>query len=629
MAVVEPEHWFLASDEAQRSPAFTRGNAVAALIDGRDYMADLKQSLAACDRQLLVAGWEFSCALRLDPVIENGVLAGKTMIDAVCAVAERGGDVRALIFDVPTTSLPAHFQKLQAPSNLAFAEKINAAGGDAILDGRLAITPTISSHHQKFVVAVSSEPSATVAYVGGIDLALDRWDTPEHKSPPERQVGVCAAWHDIQARVQGPAVAQLWNAFRARWNDPRQPNRHAALSAFRGRSRMEGPPPACADGLGSLAVQVHQTLPAGVFPEAGGSGESTIAAAHIRAIERSQHLIYIEDQYVWPCALVDPLEDALHRGVHVVMVVAREDLTRASRSTASRLRHEVVERLTRAAPDRFHIFHLEQPFGERNQIYVHAKLMIVDDCYVSIGSANFNGRSLTNDTEIEIGIVDEDRIDSEIDGRSVKVARFAHNLRCRLWAEHFERPAEVWSDPVRSLPLLWSQDEAGEAKRRAQPHHVHTGPLDIDPIAEHITTLITEHLVDVPFIDIPAGTDERAVVKLLVSAALRGPRCALLLKFVEESFNPNLAPALNTIGRPLTMAWRRLWARRAACAVNLIGTRTPVFQPDLQGQTFVEMHNGVQIFRLADGRFHVVSHFAVPSLDTARAAAIAISGEVD
>ena len=54
--------------------------------------------------------------------------------------------------------------------------------------------------------------------------------------------------------------------------------------------------------------------------------------------------------------------------------------------------------------------------------------------------------------------------------------------------------------------------------------------------------------------------------------------------------------------------------------------RTAVTDTDLAGQTFVEMHNGIPIFRLADGRFHVVSHFAVPSLDAARASADTLAG---
>ncbi|MBS0241323.1 MAG: hypothetical protein JSS20_04045 [Proteobacteria bacterium] len=625
MPVVDPKHWLLDAADSPRAPAFTTGNAVTALIDGAAYMRDLKQTLATCDRQLLIAGWEFEVEQRLDPSMTNDVLSGSTVGEAITDAARRGADVRALIFDVPTSSLPSHFRELHAPANVAFAEAVNAAGGDAILDSRLAHTPTLSSHHQKLIVSVAHDPLATAAYVGGIDLGIDRWDTPAHVSPPERQHTSLAAWHDIQARIQGPAVVQLWQAFRSRWNDPRPPSHLPALERFRGRSRMEGDPPACPAQAGSLAVQVRQTLPAGVFPEPGGSGEATIALGHALAIDRAEHLIYIEDQYVWPCTLIDNLEDALHRGVHVVMVVAREDMRRAARRITSRLRYDAVSRLEKAGGSRFQIFHLEQPFGEREQIYVHSKLMIVDDCFVSIGSANLNGRSLTNDTEIEIGIVDEERLDITIGGKPARVTRFANELRCRLWSEHFGRPAQDFADPIASLPLLWTEAAAGT--RHAEPHQVRLGILDLEPVSEMLTSLISEHLIDVPMIDLPSGPRERNAVKLLVNSALHGPSRTILMKALEESFNPDLAPTLNKLGNPLTSAWRRHWARRAAHAAGLIGKRTRVTSADLVGQEFVESSKGVQIFRLADGRYHVVSHFAVPSLETARAAAIAISGE--
>jgi phosphatidylserine/phosphatidylglycerophosphate/cardiolipin synthase-like enzyme len=621
-----PEHWLLPDEQMPRTPAFTRGNEVAALVDGQAYMADLKTTLAACVRQLLIAGWLFDGEQRLDPAMKDGALAGETLVEAVTGVARRGADVRALIFDAPTTSLPVHFRQNQAAANRHFAEAVNGAGGDSMLDGRLALAEVVSSHHQKFIVATSSRPDATVAWVGGIDLAIDRWDTPGHDSPPERQADRVAGWHDVQARIQGPAIAQVWSAFRARWNDERRANRHPTLHAFHGKSRMQGEPPAVAPA-GRKAVQLRQTLPVGVYPETGGPGEDTIAKGHIRAIERARHFIYIEDQYVWPCALVDPLVDALERGVHVVMVVAKEDFGLALRATSSRLRRQVLDRLERAGQDRLHVFHLEQPKGENAQIYVHAKVMIVDDCYVSIGSANFNSRSLANDTEMEVAVVDEELVATTIAGEPVRVCRFAHELRVRLWAEHFERAPDKLRDPIASLPLLWPQEN--EPHRRAQPHHVTIGPLLLDPIIEHITTLVTEGLAKVPFLKIPDGDNDRATVKLIVSAALRGPSRALLLHLFEQSINPTGARTANLIVKPVTSAWRRLWARRAAHAADLVGKRSLVNETDVAGQEFVETLNGVHIFRLADGRYHVVSHFAVPSLETARAAAIAVSGEMD
>ena len=130
----------------------------------------------------------------------------------------------------------------------------------------------------------------------------------------------------------------------------------------------------------------------------------------------------------------------------------------------------------------------------------------------------------------------------------------------------------------------------------------------------------------IPFIPLPPGISERSVVKLAVDAVLRGPQCALLLKFLEEIENPDLNPTLAAISHPLMAGWREHWARRAAHALHFAGRHTPVIAADIEGQVFVESREGVQIFRLADGRYHVVSHFAVPSLEAAQAAATAVSG---
>ncbi len=634
MAVVEPAHWFLPADKAPRSPHFTRKNAVIPLLDGRSYMATLAGVIATAKQNdsLFVSGWRITGAMRLDPSLVNGKLTGETFTDVVTAAAKRGCSVKALMYNMVGTEGPGPFQQAHVQDNMGFARAVIAAGGDAILDSRLA--NPIASHHQKFIVHASKQRGQSKAFIGGIDVCRDRWDRPTHdygedKSWPwepfeEKRL---AGWHDIQAQVEGPAVVQLWQAFRARWNDPRQPNHHPLCADFRGRTRIDDAAPEC-PAAGNVAVQVHQTLPIGVFPEIGGAGEATIAEAHTHVIDQAEHYIYIEDQYFWPCLLVEPVEAALRRGVHVLMVVARDDVppTPALSVISNRMRHEVVERLRKAGGERFQIYHLERSSGE--QIYVHAKLMIVDDCYVSIGSANFNGRSMTNDTEIEIGIVDETTATTSIAGvPNQTVCKFAHDLRRKLWAENFQQPEAELQDPIASLARLWPAAPPAR-HQRAHPHHVKILPLDIDPVAEYITTLITEDLVAFPLITLPPGVTNRSAVKVVVNAVLRGPHCALLLKALEEVENPDLNPAIaGLIGRPLTKAWREHWANRAAHALHFVGKHTPVSTDDQIGQQLVESRNGVQIFRLSDGRYHVVSHFAVPSIEAARAASVAISGD--
>ena len=68
-------------------------------------------------------------------------------------------------------------------------------------------------------------------------------------------------------------------------------------------------------------------------------------------------------------------------------------------------------------------------------IYVHNKMMIVDDNTVIIGSANINDRSLLGERDSEIAIVvkDVNFVDSVMDGSSVQVGQFAFSLRKKLF----------------------------------------------------------------------------------------------------------------------------------------------------------------------------------------------------
>ncbi|KAJ4956562.1 hypothetical protein NE237_013345 [Protea cynaroides] len=88
-----------------------------------------------------------------------------------------------------------------------------------------------------------------------------------------------------------------------------------------------------------------------------------------------------------------------------------------------------------------------------SQVYVHSKIMIIDDHLALIGSANINDRSLlgSRDSEIAVLIEDKEFVDSSMSGKPWKAGKFAFSLRLSLWSEHLGlRPGEVSqiSDPV-------------------------------------------------------------------------------------------------------------------------------------------------------------------------------------
>jgi phosphatidylserine/phosphatidylglycerophosphate/cardiolipin synthase-like enzyme len=563
MPNLSPGHWFLsAGDIPRRSPAYTEGNDVTAFIDGADYMADLNAALATCDRGLYLSGWRFTGAQWLNPAGSPQM----PVIDAVLRTIPRGAKVRTIAYLVSGSGWPGPLRVWHPADNRLFCEALVAAGQQALLDGRLSSKP-LSSHHQKFVLVETSNPDKNHAYLGGIDLCFDRWDTPVHSSAAARQRDIIEfyiqyavdlfggmpawllpllpiktvvssyqpsmpGWHDVQARVRGPAVRQVWSVFADRWNDSRPANSRSGLEAFRTATPLSAPPALPTVAPGTAWVQVLQTLPCGgVFPFAVG-GEQTVQAAYAHAIGQAQHYIYIEDQYLWPSTLVDRLDAALRRNVHVVMVIARDyDLPGLS-SIHQGMRRRVINQLRAANAGYFKVFHLQQPAG--GQIYVHSKTMIIDDAVAFIGSANLNHRSMTNDTELHIGVVDSATLSVPFNGRFPLevVGKFAHEYRRRLWAEHLQVPEIATIDPIATINTLWAV--APTPGGRAVPHVVGADALDVQHLAELIVSLFLENPNLPPIPSLPPGMSVADVAAALVAS--RGP----IIQWLEDVLNPRL-----------------------------------------------------------------------------------------
>jgi phosphatidylserine/phosphatidylglycerophosphate/cardiolipin synthase-like enzyme len=162
------------------------------------------------------------------------------------------------------------------------------------------------------------------------------------------------------------------------------------------------PPPA-----GASTVQVTRMLPM--------TGERSIVEQYRKAIEAARRTIYIENQAIPIMEIAEPLLRALNRGVQIVLLVP---------STPEK--YVFDDRLNPAEHSRFD--GVEALAGHPNFLmaglgptYVHAKLMIVDDCWATIGSCNLHAFSLQGHSELNLGIWDGD---------------VAGGLRRRLFARH-------------------------------------------------------------------------------------------------------------------------------------------------------------------------------------------------
>jgi phosphatidylserine/phosphatidylglycerophosphate/cardiolipin synthase-like enzyme/uncharacterized membrane protein YdjX (TVP38/TMEM64 family) len=318
--------------------------------------------------------------------------------------------------------------------------------------------PTGASHHQKFVVVDDA-----VAFSGGIDLTKSRWDTSEHRIDDPRRIdpggNPYSPFHDVQALVDGDAAASLGDLFRARWL--------RARGKKLGKGERAGPTPwprQVEPDLRDVQVAISRTLPPYKSPSYVREVESSFLDS-IRAAEKS---IYMENQYLTAKPIIEALVERLRQkeGPEIVIVLPRESSGWLEKASMDSLRARALKRLLEAdGKNRLRILHPVLPHDV--PLYVHSKVMVVDDRLARVGSANLSNRSMGFDSECDLSV--EARGDPT-------VAKGIASFKNRLLAEHLGvslekvsetltetrsliRTVELQSTEERSLkPLPWDPD---------------------------------------------------------------------------------------------------------------------------------------------------------------------------
>ncbi|MFB6165873.1 MAG: phospholipase D-like domain-containing protein [Haloarculaceae archaeon] len=430
---------------------YTTGNVVRPLVGGEhivqywgQQVADLVngQSAAPTDSTLLHAGWTIE-----DIETTRGDAATKT---------------KTLLSDAKQAGVETYLMFSQHATNMdAIIEYVYDLDSDtAAVDTRY---PSAGSAHAKFTVFKT--PSAHTALVGSADIWI-----------AARNVN-----HEVSVELEGPAVQEIQSVFERRWNDPtrddafgnlKYPLQHTLWRNIYQDVYLSQPPPtlqtpaAKATASGSVAVQVLETY--GISPFLSYSwadwdeGEFTIWAAYLKAIKRAEQYVFVEDQFFIPSGYPPACEKPPRDEVNNYPMQATYDYTDVEREAS--LFYQLGERLadgvdvivmTNAriggssilggAPGPLdavgrHLrslgsYYLKDKASKRGSgdfmigvpasQAVHAKLLVVDDEYAAVGSANVNRRSHTNDTEIHVGLVDAD-------------GELVPDLRARVWAEHMQ-----------------------------------------------------------------------------------------------------------------------------------------------------------------------------------------------
>ena len=403
----------------------TDGNDIIPLIDGESYGKQLLSEIGKAKKYVFITDWllDSDFALERPGTAANSDKkrwAPSTVSVLVAELARRKVPVRVVLWD--------RLGSLEVIKQKAILEQVGAGYCLVALSGALqGCNKVLGDIHQKTVVI-----DGNVAFCGGIDLAYreesDRWDTSKHCSKDARRQGQQAEnWHDIQVQVKGPAVKWIQENFRRRW---------AVAVGKDVDVKLEWP----GTRQGSLRAQVVRTIPEQGWMKYGqpaDTEEYSIVESYGRAIINARNLIYIENQYFTSKFLFDLLQRRLTAmpSLHlIVLLPKRDEMGVAMNGSEPSLFMDGIPPLLAAAalqkiaPAR--VFFGRRVNDKGEPIYVHAKIMIVDDVYAVIGSSNFSDRSMLNqDQELDIAWVDEK-------GTSVS------GFRKKLWAEHFGVSAE-------------------------------------------------------------------------------------------------------------------------------------------------------------------------------------------
>jgi phosphatidylserine/phosphatidylglycerophosphate/cardiolipin synthase-like enzyme len=503
--------------------AYTCNNNVTALVDGEEYLQDLWRTLDGAFESedesglLLIAGWEFWVKRHAN--IENAIgatstspspLYRKTLGEMLCKPKNKG-KVRLISYD---NALASRIPFVGTNWNKELVDSLNAYLSDG--HGTIAEldqAKMLMSHHQKTVVVCRKDFEDSCAYVGGVDLGKDRLDNGGHsKSAAEKRF---VAWHDIQAKVYGPAVLQILANFVQRWESLRKSHpRMKPCPIPWEKDELPFNPKLQFKDTATQAVQVLRT----VGPASGKQpqrflqgGETTVRDALIKAISLAERYIYIEDQFLWKCELAKHIRDRMkkEKNLQLIIVLAAEtelpghpgEYNYYLRSGFFRdvMPDSSNGKIEFGFNTRVHVFGLYQlPEYTGKAIYVHSKLVLIDDRYVAIGSANVNERSLSIETELSLAIVDFTTVEVTWGGKKVWVCRFAKELRDKLWKEHSGLNINLLNDPHEALKQCfppycdpkaddeWPGDELS-AKRGAK-HHLRCYVNKLGKNIQHRTT---------------------------------------------------------------------------------------------------------------------------------------------
>ena len=373
---------------------YAKASRAHVVIDAADYFDLMQEAMLKARQRIFLISWDFDTRIRLGSGRRWWNLPRRRRFPArlgafMVWLAKRkpGLQIKLLEWNFGALRFLLRGTMIVDIARFVFSRSI-----DLKLD---SAHPLGCSHHQK--VAVIDD---RFAVCGGIDMTSDRWDSRAHlhEDPRRRRPNgrLYGPWHDVTMMLEGDVAATLGDLGRERWafagGDEIPPCAPQAETAWPGRLEAE---------FTDVEVGIARTRAS----YNGCEEVREIESLFVEQIARARRFIYAESQYFASRRIAEAIARRVAEPdppeiVLINPVTAHGWLEQAAMDSArTRLLHAIGESDHKR---RFRVFVPLTSGGM--QIYVHAKLMIVDDEIIRVGSANMNNRSMGLDTECDVFI---------------------------------------------------------------------------------------------------------------------------------------------------------------------------------------------------------------------------------
>ncbi|MCL6251356.1 phospholipase D-like domain-containing protein [Altererythrobacter sp. KTW20L] len=397
---------------------YARATRATLVIDGEDYFARIQQAMLKARQRILLIGWDFDTRIHLAQGRRWWHKGTKReyprrLGSFIPWLARHNPDleIRILKWSIGVFKFFSRGTMMLDLVRWAPHRRIDFKFDTA--------HPVGCSHHQKIVVI-----DECFAVCGGIDMTAGRWDTREHlEHDPNRQSpggGYCGPWHDVAMMMEGEVATALADLGHSRWE-------HAGGKKLHRCSIPQDS--AWPDGLSADFENVEIGIARSRAEHGGLARIDEVEELFCRQIAEARHFIYAENQYFASRAIGEAIVKRLAEPdpPEVVIVHPANADGWVEELAMDSARATLLEAIR--AADVKHRFHIYSPYSGDTPIYVHAKLMVVDDKILRVGSANFNNRSMGLDSECDV-FIDARRPGN--DHASADIRR----LRLSLLAEH-------------------------------------------------------------------------------------------------------------------------------------------------------------------------------------------------